>query len=75
LSLQSIEELRVLILCLGKANMPMTTSLRVAVLVAASVPAVASAQQYVGWHGSLERAAEVSAKNGKPLFVVFRCER
>lgn len=33
------------------------------------------AQNYAGWHGSLDRAAEVAAKTGKPLFVVFRCER
>ncbi len=53
----------------------MTFSIRLAAVAVASLPALGSAQQYAGWHGSLERAAEVSAKTGKPIFAVFRCER
>lgn len=27
------------------------------------------------WHSDLKTAAAVAAKTGKPIFVVFRCER
>jgi hypothetical protein len=29
----------------------------------------------LGWHTNLRQAADLSAETGKPLFVVFRCER
>jgi hypothetical protein len=31
--------------------------------------------QYLGWHGDLNKAAGIAKETGKPLFVVFRCER
>lgn len=40
-----------------------------------ALPASANAQRYAGWHSSLKAAAAESAKTGKPIFVVFRCER
>ena len=50
----------------------------VAVLAASLLVGLASradAQSFVGWHNNLKRAAEVSSETGKPMFVVFRCER
>ena len=41
-----------------------------AVLYAPELPA-----QYLGWHRDLDKAAGVARETGKPLFVVFRCER
>ncbi len=42
----------------------------------ASLNPVALAQNLVlGWHTNLEEACELSARNGKPLFIVFRCVR
>lgn len=51
---------------------PVIASLALAAAVALPQPVLG---QTSGWHNNLNRAAEVSAKNGKPLFVVFRCER
>jgi hypothetical protein len=39
-----------------------------------TLPTIANAQ-FLGWHNNLNAAAKVSAKTGKPLFVVFRCVR
>lgn len=44
--------------------------LSVAASYASELPA-----QYLGWHGDLDEAAAVARETGKPLFVVFRCER
>jgi hypothetical protein len=48
---------------------------RAALALVLLAPAAVSAQQFAGWHSSLDRAAELSAKSGKPIFAVFRCER
>ncbi|MCH8828311.1 MAG: hypothetical protein IID45_01905 [Planctomycetes bacterium] len=31
--------------------------------------------RYVPWHHNLVNARRLSEKTGKPIFVVFRCER
>lgn len=52
--------------------LPVIASLALAAAVAHPQPVLG---QTAGWHNNLNRAAEVAAKTGKPLFVVFRCER
>lgn len=39
------------------------------------VPSAVFGQNFLDWHGNLAEAAKLSAKTGKPLFVVFRCVR
>lgn len=51
---------------------PAVASLALAAAVVLPQPALG---QTAGWHNNLNRAAEVAAKTGKPIFVVFRCER
>ena len=43
--------------------------------LAAALDAPELPAQYLGWHGDLDKAAAVARQTGKPLFVVFRCER
>ncbi|MCC7419124.1 MAG: hypothetical protein IT428_02470 [Planctomycetaceae bacterium] len=51
---------------------PAIASLALAAAVVLPLPALG---QTAGWHSNLNRAAEVATKTGKPIFVVFRCER
>lgn len=44
-------------------------------LIAMSVSTAWSQSRSTAWHSSLETAAKLSASSGKPLMVVFRCER
>lgn len=51
-----------------------------ALLIAAAatcfaVPPTIAHAQFLGWHNNFNVAAKISAKSGKPLFVVFRCVR
>lgn len=47
------------------------------VLISAALSAAPAQAQarYLGWHTDLDEAAQVAKETGKPLFVVFRCER
>ena len=49
----------------------------VLVLIAVALTAAPAQAQarYLGWHTELDEAAQVAKETGKPLFVVFRCER
>ena len=38
-------------------------------------PQLQAQTRYLGWHTDLDEAAQVAKQTGKPLFVVFRCER
>ncbi|GAB4160986.1 MAG: hypothetical protein Tsb009_38290 [Planctomycetaceae bacterium] len=36
---------------------------------------IAAQTTFFGWHSDLNEAKSVSARTGKPIFVVFRCVR
>ncbi len=40
-----------------------------------STTAVWSQTRRTGWHSNLKTAAKLAVSTGKPLMVVFRCER
>lgn len=41
----------------------------------AAVPAPTSAQDGIRWHTDFAAARQVAAEQGRPLLLLFRCER
>lgn len=56
-------------------SIPRRNTLAAGFALAAALYAPELPAQYLGWHGDLDKAAARARETGKPLFVVFRCER